>query len=243
VVAQHAAGLAALRSGSAGRAVKHLEAAAALSTGRRARAIRCDLALAAVASGERAAALRRLRQVDDGPCPFPGQASTQAVPILIAFTEGLSARRAGAALARLEALDRRASGAAKQLLATATRVIAINAASQAYRRGQLRQARRYLAQARKVEVEAAGDELAHNQAVLDVADGRINTARAALDKLTPRVPEALVNLGVAYERQGEPEKALEAWQRARKSGVRFAPLAGWIEAKERIYGDGTGGEQ
>ena len=53
------------------------------------------------------------------------------------------------------------------------------------------------------------------------------------------MPEALVNLGIAYERKGDPLKALDAWRRARKAGVRFAPLADWIESKERIYGGGA----
>ena len=47
-------------------------------------------------------------------------------------------------------------------------------------------------------------------------------------------------LGIAWERKGDPQKALEAWRRAKKLGVRFAPLAEWIESKERIYGaEGT----
>ena len=45
-----------------------------------------------------------------------------------------------------------------------------------------------------------------------------------------------VNLGIAYERKGDHPKALDAWRRAKKAGVRFAPLPEWIDAKERIYG-------
>ncbi len=55
--------------------------------------------------------------------------------------------------------------------------------------------------------------------------------------MSAKVPDALVNLGIAYERKGDPTKALDAWRRARKAGVRFAPLAEWIDAKERIYGE------
>ena len=35
---------------------------------------------------------------------------------------------------------------------------------------------------------------------------------------------------------GDQAKALDAWHRAKKIGVRFAPLDGWIDSKERIYG-------
>jgi hypothetical protein len=80
--------------------------------------------------------------------------------------------------------------------------------------------------------------VAHNVAVLDLADGKYDAAIAQLDKLSARVPEALVNLGIAYERKGDHAKALDAWRRARKAGVRFGQLSEWIESKERIYGGG-----
>jgi tetratricopeptide (TPR) repeat protein len=50
------------------------------------------------------------------------------------------------------------------------------------------------------------------------------------------VPEAWINLGIAYEKKGDHGKALDAWRKARKLNVRFAPLNDWIEAKERVYG-------
>lgn len=236
VVARHAAGLAALRAGEPDRAVKLLEAADAGMPGAGSRAIQCDLALATVATGKRVAALRRLRQLGASPCPFPAPADRQAVPILIAFSEGLSARKARRALDRLNSLERRSIGPARQLLVTAVRVVAINAADQAYRAGQIGEARRYLRQAERVGGTDAADELAHNVAVLDIADGRIGGARAALERLAPRLDHALVNLGVAYDREGNPEKALEMWRRARRSGLRFGPLADWIAAKELVYG-------
>ena len=77
----------------------------------------------------------------------------------------------------------------------------------------------------------------HNLAVIDLVDGNVDAAIAQLDRVAAKVPEAFVNLGIAYERKGDPMMALDAWRRARKAGVRFAPLADWIEAKERIYGE------
>ena len=78
--------------------------------------------------------------------------------------------------------------------------------------------------------------MAHNLAVLDLADGNVDSAIAQLERVAGKVPEALVNLGIAYERKGDPVKALDAWRRARKAGVRFPQLAEWIESKERVYG-------
>ena len=70
-----------------------------------------------------------------------------------------------------------------------------------------------------------------------VRQGRLDAAISQLEKLGTKIPEALINLGIAFERKGDPQRALEAWRRARKAGARFAPLADWIESKERIYGD------
>ena len=238
---RHAAAIAALRAGQAGRAVEALEAAAAGAAAAGAdaatvTAIRCDLALATVAAGDRDQAVARLKAVARVACPFPAPADTTAVPVLLAFVEGLQPKRAARALDRLAALERGASGATRQLLATATRVVALTAAEDAYRGGKLAPARKYLAVARKVEARAGADELAHNLAVLDVAEGRHAAAIAALTRLAPAVPEALINLGVAHDKQGDGAAALAAWRAARKAGARFALLDDWIAAKERIWG-------
>ncbi|MGE0867018.1 MAG: tetratricopeptide repeat protein [Kofleriaceae bacterium] len=233
--ARHAAGLAALRAGNGGRAVELLRAAAAADHGL---AIKCDLALATVAVGDPAPALTALRAISGQSCPFPPPADTQAAPILIAFTEGRAGggARAGKAVERLIALGARSSGAALALLNTSLRVVALEAAHQSYTAGRLGEARSYLTSARNASSRVAGDEVAHNLAVLDLVDGKLDVAIAQLERLTPKLPEALINLGVAYELKGDPQRALDAWRRARKAGVRFAPLDAWIASKELIYG-------
>jgi tetratricopeptide (TPR) repeat protein len=236
MTARHAAGLAALRAGQATRAVAFLEDAAGSASGDQAIAIRCDLALATVATSDRDKAVARLNAVAKAKCPFPAPADTTAVPVLLAFVEGLQPRRAAKALDRLAALDRGATGATRTLLATATRVVALTAAEDAYRAGRLGPARKYLATAKKAEARVGADEVTHNLAVLDVADGRLDAAIAVLDRLAPRLPEALVNLGVAYDKKGDGARALELWRRAQKEGARFGLLDDWIEAKARIFG-------
>jgi len=203
--------------------------------------VRCDLALASVAAGDAAAALAALRAVGGQRCPFPPPADAQAVPILTALAEGLSARGAPRPLAQLTTLGAKAAGPAAVLHEAAVRVVALEAARAAYERGALAEARRYVQAARAGGGRAGGartgaDELALAQAALAVAEGRTGEALAALEKLAPRLPEALIHAGLALEQQGEPAQALDAWRRARRAGVRFPPLAEWIEAKERIYG-------
>jgi tetratricopeptide (TPR) repeat protein len=233
--ARHAAGLAQLRAGNGTKAVELLRAAAV--SGDAALARKCDLAVASVVAGDVNAALTALKAIQGQSCPFPPPADTQAAPILIAFTEGLNPKRAGKALDRLTALAGKSSGTAAQMLGTAIRVVALNAAQDAYRNGQLAQARKYLATAKSANARVGADEVAHNLAVLDLADGKYDAAIAQLEKIAPKVPEAYVNLGVAYERKGDHAKALDAWRKAKKAGARFGPLTEWIESKERIYGD------
>jgi tetratricopeptide (TPR) repeat protein len=231
--AHHAAGLAALRTGNGQHALELLRAAVQTES---TLAAKCDLAVAAVAANDTSAALAALKAISGQACPFPPPADTQAAPILVAFTEGLSLRRAPRALARLTALAPKATGPAAAMLGTAIRVVALNAAQDAYRAGSLSAARKYLAAAKAANAKTGADEVAHNLAVLDLADGKVDSAIAQLERLSSRVPEALVNLGIAYERKGDHAKALDAWRRAKKAGVRFAQLQDWIDAKERIYG-------
>lgn len=234
--ARHAAGLAQLRAGNGAKAVELIRAAIASEA---TLARKCDLAVASVVAGDAAAARAALAQIQGQSCPFPPPADTQAYAILVAFTDGLDPRRAARALDRLTALASKASGITAQMLGTATRVVAINAAQDAYRKGQLARARTYLATAKAANASAGADEVAHNVAVIDLAEGRYDAAIGVLERLAGRVPEALVNLGVAYERKGEHARALEAWRRARKANVRFPQLTDWLDAKERIYGEGA----
>jgi hypothetical protein len=201
-------------------------------------AVRCDLALATVASGDRAKARKRLEKLKKVTCPFPAPADTQGIPILLAFTDGLDPRKAEKSLKTLARLAGKASGATKRLLATVTRVVAIGGAEKAYRDGKLAKARKLLATAKKAETRAGADEIAHDVAVLDIADGKLDAAAAALEKLAPKLPEALVNLGVVADKQGDGAAALSYWRSAREAGARFAQLDDWIAAKQRIFGKG-----
>jgi len=231
--ARHAAGVTLIKAGNGQKAVELLKASVAADP---ALSTKCDLALAAVMVGEPNTALAALKAVQGQSCPFPSPADTQAAPILAAFTEGRTAKRASRALDRLQALAPKAIGPASALLATSIRVVALEAAQDAYRGGSSTQARRFLTIAKNANSRVGTDEVAHNLAVLDLADGNVDAAIAVLERVAGKVPEALVNLGIAYERKGDPVKALDAWRRARKANVRFPQLADWIESKERIYG-------
>ena len=231
--ARHAAGVVAIRAGNGPRAMELMKNALAADP---TLPNKCDYALATVVAGETSAGLTALRAVAGQSCPFPAPADVQAAPILAAFIEGVSSKRAGKALDKLTSLGGRSSGPAAVLLNTSIRVVALEAAQDAYRSGANAAAQKYLATARGANTRVGQDEVAHNLAVLELAEGRVDAAIAGLEKVAAKVPEAYVSLGIAYEKKGDPQKALEMWRRARKAGVRFAPLAEWIETKERVYG-------
>jgi tetratricopeptide (TPR) repeat protein len=128
----------------------------------------------------------------------------------------------------------RSSGAAATLLHTSIRVIALEAAADAYRGKRTADVRRYLTIARSANARVGAEEVAHDLAVVDLLEGKVDAAIAQLER--SRLPDALVNLGIAYEKKGEPQKALDAWRRARKAGVKWKDLDDWIQVKERVYG-------
>src|SRR6185503_15172150 len=106
----------------------------------------------------------------------------------------------------------------------------------AYNRGQPRESDAALRKAAagnpSAERRAAID---HNAAVLD-AERNAAGARSLLSRYTDRVPEALVNLGILADREGDSRAAYDYWQQARNRGARGARLDEWIDSKKRLFG-------
>jgi tetratricopeptide (TPR) repeat protein len=104
-----------------------------------------------------------------------------------------------------------------------------------YGRGSARDADAALKKA-EATARAGGDaRLGHNKAVLEM-DRNPDGARAALRRFSDRVPEALVNLGILAERDGDAKAAYDLWVQARSRGARAGRLDDWIEAKKRLFG-------
>lgn len=59
---------------------------------------------------------------------------------------------------------------------------------------------------------------------------------ATLEGMNGNPPEALVNLGILYDRANRPKDAYDAWVKAKARGVQSRDLQKWIDAKKRIYG-------
>ena len=112
--------------------------------------------------------------------------------------------------------------------------IALRAAADAYNKGNMKGAAAFLNIARNYDRRSP--ELAHNLAVIELLGGQVDNAISTLTGVAGEVPEARINLGIAYEKKGEPLKALAAWKAAAAANVRWGALKDWIEAKERFWG-------
>jgi predicted Zn-dependent protease len=245
--ARHVAGVAALRAGQAGRAL------ALLVEGSRPdapAALRCDYALAVLAArgGDALRVLKNLGKQECGPLT-----QVDALKILAVAADSETPSRAKAALSSLQRLAPK-QGASRTLWSEATRVVAQNAAAEAFRvaqgaglevrAAQLVAAREYLRRARSASAPFGDDELELSRLAIDLdvalelsdrreADRRITAMLPALERLAQRLPEADVHLGLAYDHL-HSDQALVVWRRARRSGVRLPQLGEWIKAKERL---------
>jgi tetratricopeptide (TPR) repeat protein len=104
-----------------------------------------------------------------------------------------------------------------------------------YQKSDEKKAEAYLKSALKVPAKGEKRELEHNQAVLDLAAGRVQPAEKVFDTLNGHPPESLVNLGIVRDRQGDAKKALELYKKAMEKGARAPKLREWIDVKERLF--------
>ena len=92
--------------------------------------------------------------------------------------------------------------------------------------------------AQKTQVRTSEDDdsiLEHNLAVVDVMEGR-GGGEKVFERLGSRPPEALVNLGILYDRRGEIRRALDLYRKAMERGARTSRLREWIDTKDRLLG-------
>jgi tetratricopeptide (TPR) repeat protein len=139
------------------------------------------------------------------------------------------------AITLLEKLQTRAGGGLGAKIRDVLRSAWEGAAFDAYNRGQTRDAEAALKKASALAPPDKRAAIDHNTAVLEMDRAAAN-ARAALSRLVDRVPEALVNLGILAEREGDTKAAYDDWSQARARGARTPHLDEWIDTKKRLFG-------
>ena len=204
-----------------------------------------SLAIAYLDSGESAKATRILGQLEPA-----GKANYLRAPydsLGIAFFNAYAMYRSGnSKLVRQATGDlTRMLGRARGTLATRMRELLaaawLDIASDVHRSGSFGSAKTALSNAaRFVDSSSRGKMeriIEHNQVVLAMGDRAAPRASiATLERLAESVPEALANLGILYDRLGQPREAYDAWNRARQRGVRSRTMQEWIDTKKRMYG-------
>ncbi|MCE9580774.1 MAG: tetratricopeptide repeat protein [Deltaproteobacteria bacterium] len=116
----------------------------------------------------------------------------------------------------------------KDLTASAWEMIAVDA---------IRSGRSAIAQKALSNALKYADGEMKKRVVLDrlvVSPGKDDVA--VLEAMGGSPPEALVNLGIAYDQLGRAKDAYEAWTKARAKGAGGRDLQKWIDSKKRIYG-------
>jgi tetratricopeptide (TPR) repeat protein len=75
----------------------------------------------------------------------------------------------------------------------------------------------------------------HNNAVIAMIAAKGAGAEGTFARLGDDPPEALLNLGIIKDQNGDAKKAFDLWVAAKAKGVRSAKLDDWIDAKKRIF--------
>lgn len=213
------------------------DAPAGIVSGKERAAATCGRAFAALKAGKGHAAEAPLAAaMEAGGCVLNPPYDRLGLGLFVAYAayrDGHGAAREAALKTFSLQLSRVAGATAewlRQLMRSGYELLAYDA----YQRGETRRARAYLHAAARAHDKSERRELDHNLAVLDLNDGLVRLAERVFDQLGAKPAEALVNLGIVRDRQGDGKKALELYRRGQERGARAPKLKEWIDVKERL---------
>jgi tetratricopeptide (TPR) repeat protein len=209
--------------------------------------VQCAAALAALKSGKAQAAQEGFaRAVKEGGCqwkPPYDKVGTEFFGAYALYRDTQSPARRDAAAKTFQRLLPKATGAFQSLLRDLIRSSYELEAYDYWVRGDEGKAAAALKNAAQMAAKGGkGDRrnLDHNLAVIDIVQGKTGPAEKALEELGQRPPEALVNLGILADRQGDGKRALELYKKAVDRGAHAPKLREWIDVKERLLAGGGG---
>lgn len=206
----------------------------------------CLAALAAVQAGQGKAARELLTRGKEDGCELVSPYNRLGTELIAAFIN----YRGGNAIAQREQLlkslpklqSKAGSGADSAALQKLLRAMQFSTnlalAYDYYLSGRSKLVGPTLRNAQKAQARLSEDDeavLTHNLAVADVLEGH-GGGEKVFERLGSRPPEALVNLGILYDRRGEIRKALDLYRKALERGARTGRLREWIDTKDRLLG-------
>ncbi len=151
------------------------------------------------------------------------------------YREGTPASRTRATTLFDHLLGQRATGALAAKLRDLQRSTWEFIGYDAYGRGQNHEAEVALKKALPLATPDRRPVIEHNLAVLDM-DQHPAQAKAIFQRDSDKIPEALLNLGIVADREGDAKAAYDDFTTARSRGARGPRLDDWIEAKKRLFG-------
>lgn len=207
----------------------------------------CLAALAAVQAGQSKAARDFLTRGKDNGCelvPPYNRLGTELIAAFINYRGSSALAQREQLLKSLPKLQSRAGSAAEsaplqKLLRTMLFSTNLALAYDYHINGKTKLVGATLRNAQKSQVHTNEDDeaiLAHNLAVAEISEGHSGGAEKVFERLGSRPPEALVNLGILYDRRGEIRKALDLYRKALERGARTGRLREWIDTKDRLLG-------
>lgn len=111
------------------------------------------------------------------------------------------------------------------------------AADRQFRSGQVKQAVKSMASARKL-AKGTTPAQRHNMAVLQYFSGKKSAALSALEGIKSRIPLALCNIAVHHDNTGDGRKSYDLFKQCQKRGVPYPGLKGIVESKAWIFEGG-----
>jgi tetratricopeptide (TPR) repeat protein len=258
-VAHARRGLARLAGGDAERAIADLEEAVrepGLSTAEELVPLRFALAVAYLSGGRAGKGKALLEEVAEavarsgGDAPWLGETFRRGgVELYLGYAYLLEgdpvSLRSG--IQRLKKVVGRARGELRARGREVLRAAYEAQALQQFRRRDLADAEVSLGEARKLAEGGAGAAAAvvavidHNLGVVRIErrhERRGAAARRTFEAFGDRPPEALVNVGICYDDEGDGRRAVEMWREAASRGVHGREIGEWIERKQRFWGEG-----
>jgi tetratricopeptide (TPR) repeat protein len=209
-------------------------------------AVRCAYALATLKVGKPQTALDELARASrEGGCQFRSPYDKNGLEFFTAFAayrESNNAAKLELAAKGFQRLLPHATGAMAELLRELVRSSYEFEGVDLYARGERKKSGVVLRNAARVTTRSEHRELDNNLAVIDLEEGRTDTAERGFEGVGNKPPEALANLGIINDRKGDPKKALELYKRAVDRGARSPRLKEWIDVKERMFAR-AGGEK
>ncbi len=204
----------------------------------------CASALAALAAGKAQLAQDGFaRAAHEGGCQFRAPYDKIGLDFFSAYAQyrdTQSPQKRDAAAKAFQKFLPKATGALQAQLRDLIRSSFELEAYDYWVRGEEGKAAAAIRNAGKVASKGERRELDHNLAVVEMAEGKSAAAQKAFEELGQRPAEALVNLGILYDRAGDSKRALELYRRANERGARAPKLREWIDVKERLLASGGG---